>query len=84
MSVTKGSNLEREERRERFEEIISILESMDEERMREFEERGLSNEELATILLEIAMEKEGPTEFFGEPVSTNLQQEFFGSKTSQT
>lgn len=82
MSATKESNLERQKRRERLEDIISVLESLGEERLREFEERGLSDEELATMLLELAMESDGPTEFFGEPVSTNLQQEFFSSKAS--
>jgi len=84
MSVTKGSNLERQKRRERFQEIMSVLESVNEERIRELEERGLSDQELVALLLELAVQKEGPTEFFGEPVSTNLGQEFFSSKASPT
>ena len=84
MSMTKGSDLERQEQRERLEEIVSILNSMNEERMREFEDRDLSDRELAAMLLKLAAEQEGPTEFFGEPVSTNLQQEFFSSKASPT
>lgn len=77
MSVTKGPSLEREERRERFEEVLSALESIDDESMQELKERGLSDEELAATLLELAVEKERPTEFFGEPVSTNLEHGFF-------
>jgi len=84
MSVTKGSDLERQKQRERLEEIVSILNSMNEERMREFEDRNLSDRKLAAMLLKLAAEQEGPTEFFGEPVSTNLQQEFFSSKASPT
>jgi hypothetical protein len=84
MSVTKGPNLERKERREIFEEVESILESINEERLQEFEERGLSDEELAAILLELAVEKEGPTEFFGEPVFTNLQQDYFSNEAGPT
>ena len=83
MSVTKGRKLEREERSESFQELISVLESINEERMQELEERNPSNEELAAILLELAVTKEQPTEFFGEPVSTNLQQGFSVIKQSQ-
>ena len=81
MSVLKGPSLERKERRESF-ELLYTLKSIDEDRMQRLEERGLSDEELATLLLELAVEKERPTEFFGEPISTSFQQEFFNSKST--